>query len=65
LTDKKCCVLIEDYDDDVVFAVSFERIRTTTVESSRTTSADSQISKLKEIRVEKGAKINLAVDNYL
>jgi len=63
----ECCVLIEDYDDDVMFDVSFERMRTpiTTVRSSTTASTDSPSCKLKVIRVEKGAKINEEVDVYL
>ena len=59
------CVLIEDYDDDVIYDVSFECIWRTTVRSSETTSIDSPSSKLKEIRVEKAAKINETVDVYL
>jgi len=50
-----------------MFDVSFERIRTpiTTVRSSTTASIASPSSKLKKIRVEKGAKINEEVDMYL
>jgi len=29
----ECCVLIEDYDDDIMFDKSFESIRSTTVKS--------------------------------
>ena len=56
----KCCVLIEDCNDDIMFNISFECVNThiSSIRSSTAPFTDSPISKLKEILVNKGAMSN-------
>ena len=60
----ECYALIEDFDDDIMFNVSFEHVNPhlTSIRSSTATFTDSPSSKLKEILVNKGAMINEEVD---